>query len=146
MNELIINLHMHTTYSDGSGTHADLCRAALKTGVDVLLVTDHNVWVQGVDGYCRDGNKRILIIACEEIHDQDRDPQKNHLLVFGADQELATLADSPQTLIRRRPPAGWTVFPCTPGRSGHAGFWRDGYILGGLGCQWLYRDRIMEWF
>jgi len=99
MNELTINLHMHTTYSDGSGTHADLGRAALKTGVDVLLVTDHNTRVQGVDGYQRDGKKRVLILACEEIHDQDRDPQKNHLLVFGADQELATFADNPQTLI-----------------------------------------------
>ena len=99
MNELIINLHMHTTYSDGSGTHMDLGRAALKTGVDVLLVTDHNVWVQGVDAYYQDGKKRVLVIACEEIHDQDRDPQKNHLLVFGAGQELATLADSPQALI-----------------------------------------------
>jgi hypothetical protein len=99
MNELIVNLHMHTTYSDGSGTHADLGRAALKTGVDVLLVTDHNVWVQGVDTYYQAGKKRTLVIACEEIHDQDRDPQKNHLLVFGADQELASLADSPQALI-----------------------------------------------
>ena len=99
MNELIVNLHMHTTYSDGSGTHAALARAAIKTGVDVLLVTDHNVWVQGVDNYYRDGKKRVLVIACEEIHDQARDPQKNHLLVFGADRELATLADCPQTLI-----------------------------------------------
>ena len=99
MNELIINLHMHTTYSDGSGTHADLGRAALNTGVDVLLVTDHNVLVQGVDAYYQDGKKRVLVIACEEIHDQDRDPQKNHLLVFGAGQEVATLADSPQALI-----------------------------------------------
>ena len=99
MHELIINLHMHTTYSDGSGTHADLGLAALKTGVDVLLVTDHNTWVQGVDGYQRDGKKRVLILACEEIHDQDRDPQKNHLLVFGANQELSTFADDPQSLI-----------------------------------------------
>ena len=99
MNELIVNLHMHTTYSDGSGTHADLGSAALTTGVDVLLVTDHNVLVQGVDAYYQDGKKRVLVIACEEIHDQDRNPQKNHLLVFGADQELATLADNPQTLI-----------------------------------------------
>jgi hypothetical protein len=99
MNELIINLHMHTTYSDGSGTHADLARAALKAGVDVLLVTDHNVLVQGVDAYHQAGKQRVLVIACEEIHDQDRDPQKNHLLVFGAGQEVATLADSPQTLI-----------------------------------------------
>jgi hypothetical protein len=99
MNELIVNLHMHTTYSDGSGTHADLGRAAIKSGLDVLLVTDHNVWVQGMDSYYEDGKKRLLLIACEEIHDQDREPQKNHLLVFGAGQELSTLADDPQILI-----------------------------------------------
>ena len=99
MHELVINLHMHTTYSDGSGTYADLGQAALKSGVDVLLVTDHNVLVQGVDAYYQDGKKRALVLACEEIHDQDRNPQKNHLLVFGTDQELATLADNPQTLI-----------------------------------------------
>jgi len=114
MNELIINLHMHTTYSDGSGIHADLCRAALKTSVDVLLVTDHNVWVQGVDAYCEIGNKRTLIIACEEIHDQDRDPQKNHLLVFGADQELAPLADTPQTLINAAIRLGGLCFLAHP--------------------------------
>ena len=114
MNELIVNLHMHTTYSDGSGTHADLGRAALKTGVDVLLVTDHNIWVQGVDAYYLDGKKRALVIACEEIHDQDRDPQKNHLLVFGADQELATLADSPQALVNAVQRLGGLCFLAHP--------------------------------
>ncbi len=100
MHELIVNLHMHTTYSDGSGTYADLARAALKKNVDVLLVTDHNVLVQGMDGYHYDGKKRVLILACEEIHDQDREPQKNHLLVFGTQRELSTLADDPQMLIK----------------------------------------------
>ncbi len=99
MNELIVNLHMHTSYSDGSGTHAELGHAALKTGVDVLLVTDHNVLVQGVDSYYHSGKKRALVIACEEIHDQHRDPQKNHLLVFGSGQEMAALAESPQALV-----------------------------------------------
>jgi hypothetical protein len=99
MHELVTNLHMHTTFSDGSGTYAELGRAALRTGVDVLLVTDHNVLVQGLDTYYRDGKKRTLVLACEEIHDQSREPQKNHLLVFGTDQELAHLADNPQTLI-----------------------------------------------
>jgi hypothetical protein len=99
MNELVINLHMHTTYSDGSGTYAELAQAALKSGVDVLLVTDHNVLVMGNDAYYRDGKKRVLVLGCEEIHDQGRHVQKNHLLVFGADQELSTLADNPQSLI-----------------------------------------------
>jgi hypothetical protein len=99
MHELIINLHMHTTYSDGSGTYADLGRAALKTGIDVLLVTDHNIRVQGVDSFFQEGKKRTLVLACEEIHDQARDPQKNHLLVFGTQQELASFASDPQVLI-----------------------------------------------
>jgi hypothetical protein len=114
MEELTINLHMHTTYSDGSGTYADLGHAALKTGVDVLLVTDHNILVQGSDAYYRVGKKRVLLLVCEEIHDQDRDPQKNHLLVFGADRELATLADNPQTLIDAVLSAGGICFIAHP--------------------------------
>ena len=114
MNELVINLHMHTTYSDGSGTHAELGRAALKTGVDVLLVTDHNILVQGVDAYYRDGKKRALLLACEEIHDQDRDPQKNHLLAFGITQDFANLADDPQALISAIRKAGGLSFLAHP--------------------------------
>ncbi len=114
MHELTVNLHMHTTYSDGSGTHADLARAAIKSGVDVLLVTDHNAWVQGVDAYHRDGKKRVLLLAGEEVHDQDRDPQKNHLLIFGAERELASLADSPQALVNAVRAAGGLCFIAHP--------------------------------
>ena len=99
MQELIINLHMHTTYSDGSGTHADLGKAALETGIDALIVTDHNTLVKDMDAYYRDGKKCALVLVGEEIHDQDRDPQKNHLLVFNAGQDLSTYADDPQALI-----------------------------------------------
>jgi len=114
MHELVVNLHMHTVYSDGTGTHAELAEAALNQNVDVLLVTDHNIWVQGVDGYHRRGKKRVMILACEEIHDQDRDPQKNHLLVFGADREMATLADDPQGLIDAVRQAGGLSFIAHP--------------------------------
>ncbi|MCS7010608.1 MAG: CehA/McbA family metallohydrolase [Anaerolineales bacterium] len=114
MYELILNLHMHTCYSDGSGLHADLAQAALKTEVDVLLVSDHNVWVQGVEKYYRNGRRRVLLLCGEEIHDQDRDPQKNHLLVFGAERELATFADDPQTLIQAVRAAGGLSFIAHP--------------------------------
>ena len=40
MHEVIINLHMHTRYSDGSGLHKDIASAAFKAGVDVVIVTD----------------------------------------------------------------------------------------------------------
>ncbi len=114
MQELTINLHMHTIYSDGSGTHAELGQAALKTGVDVLIVTDHNILVEGVNDYFRDGKKKVLVLACEEVHDQARVPQKNHLLVFGANIELSPLANNPQSLIDAVHHAGGICFIAHP--------------------------------
>jgi len=99
MHEIVVNLHLHTRYSDGGGSHQDIAEAALKCGIDAAIVTDHNVLARGFEGYIKDDNKKVLMVIGEEIHDQDRDPQKNHLLVFGAEKELATFADDPQILI-----------------------------------------------
>ncbi len=99
MHEIIINLHMHTRYSDGSGTHKDIAEAAMQAGVEAVIVTDHNVLVQGVEGYYRHGPKRVLVLVGQEVHDQDRDLQKNHLLVFNANRDVAPLAKDPQGLI-----------------------------------------------
>lgn len=98
-NELIINLHMHTTFSDGSGSHADIAQAALRSGLDAVIATDHNILVAGPEGYYKDGKKRVLLLVGEEVHDQARDPQKSHLLIFGAGRELAGYANDPQLLI-----------------------------------------------
>ena len=99
MHELVVNLHMHTNYSDGSGTHHDIARAALKTGLDAVIVTDHNVLVGGPQGYYTADKKRLLMLIAEEVHDQARLPQKSHLLVFNAAREMATFAPDPQQLI-----------------------------------------------
>ncbi|MCX6059257.1 MAG: CehA/McbA family metallohydrolase [Chloroflexi bacterium] len=114
MQEVVVNLHMHTRYSDGSGTHHDIARAAFAAGVDAVIVTDHNVLVQGFEGYYKEKNKKILMLIGEEIHDQTRDPQKNHLLVFGAGRELATFAENPQLLINQVRDAGGLSFLAHP--------------------------------
>jgi hypothetical protein len=114
MQEVIVNLHMHTRYSDGSGTHRDIVKAAFSSGVDVVIVTDHNVLVQGFEGYYKEKNKKILMLIGEEVHDQARDPQKNHLLVFGATRELATFAENPQLLIQKVRDAGGLSFLAHP--------------------------------
>ena len=101
MQELVLNVHMHTFYSDGHARHADLARDAMQAGVDAIIVTDHNVWVNGFEDYYKAGRNRVLVMVGEEIHNQSRHPQKSHLLVFGARKELATFAKNPQTLIER---------------------------------------------
>jgi hypothetical protein len=114
MHEIIINLHMHTTYSDGQGSHADIVKAALKANLDGVIVTDHNILVEGVEGsYEKDGKHLILLIG-EEVHDQARVPQKNHLLVFGAHREMAPLAADPQSLLDQIRKAGGLAFIAHP--------------------------------
>ncbi|MBI4761198.1 MAG: CehA/McbA family metallohydrolase [Chloroflexota bacterium] len=120
MHEIVVNLHMHTRYSDGSGTHKDIAEAAMKAELDAVIVTDHNVLVQGVEGYYRSASaptvkpRRVLLLVGQEIHDQDRLPQKNHLLVFNANRDLSALADDPQTLIHAVAEAGGLSFIAHP--------------------------------
>lgn len=114
MHEIVVNLHMHTRYSDGSGTHKDIAQAAIQTGLDAVIVTDHNILVRGVEGYYRSGQRRVLLLVGQEVHDQGRDPQKNHLLVFNANRDLSSLADDPQTLINSVRDAGGICFIAHP--------------------------------
>lgn len=114
MEEIIINLHMHTTYSDGSRIFADIAKDAIYAGLDAVIFTDHNVFVQGVDGYYSDSGRKVLVMVGEEIHDQDRDPQKNHLLAVGIHQEFSTLADDPQNLINSVNASGGLTFIAHP--------------------------------
>jgi hypothetical protein len=114
MNEIICNLHIHSRYSDGTGSYNDILDAAAATGVDVVIVTDHNIRVEGVDGYYERSGKQVLLLVGEEIHDQSRFPQKNHMLVFGAGKELAPLASDPQKLIDRVNELGGSAFIAHP--------------------------------
>ena len=88
MHELSINLHIHTPYSDGNGTHFEIAQAAIKAGLDAVIITDHNVYVRNIEGYQNFEGKSVLVLVGEEIHHQDREPQKNHLLVFDANRAI----------------------------------------------------------
>jgi hypothetical protein len=73
-------LHMHTIYSDGTGTVEDLARAARKAGLRWIIVTDHDTlagkpyegWVDGV-----------LVIVGHEIT-----PDRNHFLALNVDEVI----------------------------------------------------------
>ncbi len=101
MEELLTNLHIHSTYSDGTGSHQEIAKAGLEADIDVLITTDHNVLVKEVEGYYFKGKHTLLLLCGEEIHDKTANPQKNHLLAFGQSRELCNFAESPQTLINQ---------------------------------------------
>ena len=109
------NMHNHTPYSDGVLYHDNLAKAALRAGLDFLIVTDHNVWVHGPDGYYTDDTGRhLLLLSGEEIHDTALKPEGNHLLVFGTHSELAAKASDPQRLIDSVSAAGGLSFLAHP--------------------------------
>lgn len=110
MHEIVVNLHMHTRYSDGTGTHREIALAALQSGLDAVIVTDHNVWVQEMEGYYRQGSRRVLLLVGQEVHDQARLPQKNHVLALGAGRDVAEFADQPQRLLDAIRNAGGLAF------------------------------------
>ena len=59
------NLHIHTRYSDGEKLHAEIAHDAIVAGLDFIVVTDHNVYVTGVEGYYENGSgQRVLLMTC----------------------------------------------------------------------------------
>ena len=98
--EYMGNMHMHTPYSDGEATHAQIADAALAANLDFVIVTDHNILVSGIEGYYGDSDHGyVLLLTGEEIHDRTRQPQVNHCLVYNAPQEMSQFATNPQKLI-----------------------------------------------
>ena len=141
MHEIVANIHMHTTYSDGSGTHDSIMQAGLRSGIDVVIVTDHNIWVDGLEKYYHAGDKRLLMLVGEEVHDRTRDPQKNHLLVIGANREMVHFAADPQRLINEVRNAGGISFiahpsdPAAPAIGESDLSWNDWQVSGFTGIE-----------
>ena len=99
--EIIGNFHMHTDHSDGTASHRGVAAIAAQTGLDVIIYTDHNVWVPGVEGWHThpETDKKVLRLMGEEVHDEERSPQANHYLCLGVDREMREYAARPQALI-----------------------------------------------
>lgn len=98
--EYVGNLHIHTPYSDGAEYHAEIAEAALLVGLDFLVFTDHNVRLDGIEGYYGDEDRGfVLLLSGEEVHDRARNPQCNHVLVYQAQQEMAPHAHTLSALL-----------------------------------------------
>ncbi|MDT8305894.1 MAG: CehA/McbA family metallohydrolase [Anaerolineae bacterium] len=114
MHEYAGNLHIHTRFSDGEKWHREVAHDAARAGLDFIVVTDHNVWVRGVEGYYEFEQGPVLLLTGEEVHDTRRQPQANHFLVYGAEQEMSPHAPEPQRLIDATNAAGGCGFIAHP--------------------------------
>lgn len=62
-----IDLHLHSSCSDGTMTPAELVRAAAKAGIRGIAITDHDT-IEGIDEALREGKKQgVEIVAGVEM-------------------------------------------------------------------------------
>jgi len=76
-------VHLHSDYSDGTGTVPEIARAAAASGVDVVLLTDHDTLEarrRGEEGW----HGRVLVLVGTEISPRGR----NHYLAFSLEEEV----------------------------------------------------------
>ena len=74
-------IHIHSRYSDGSGTTRQIIKAAQKTALDYIIVTDHNTLKAMDDEGWYDG---LLVLAGEEIGHHEG----SHYLAFGVSDTI----------------------------------------------------------
>jgi hypothetical protein len=99
--QIVGNLHLHTTASDGTGSHDEVAAAAVRAGLDFIVYTDHNIAVEGLEGWysLSTSGHKILRLMGQEINDQELVPELNHLLCHFVTGDFQPVAANPQTLI-----------------------------------------------
>jgi hypothetical protein len=126
--DLACVIHVHSTWSDGTGTVPQIMRAAKRAGVDVVLLTDHDnlrAREAGQEGW-HDG---VLLLVGEEIT-----PPNNHFLAFGTDQHTRKSGRTPAEVCEAVEQAGGFGFAAHPFSEGSALFRRRGMPFEDLDC------------
>jgi len=79
MHEVVGAIHLHSCYSDGSGTLREMTAAAARAGIDFFILTDHDTLSPAADQWhgWHDG---VLVVVGVEITCRDR----SHVVALGA--------------------------------------------------------------
>jgi len=107
---------LHTTASDGTGTHDEVASAAARAELDFIIYTDHNTWVDGVEGWYNDPatQRNVLRLMGQEVNDQSLEPECNHMLCHFISSNLNGAAANPQKLIDTAAERGGLTFLAHP--------------------------------
>ncbi len=98
-------IHIHSRYSDGTGTIPEISNIAKESGLDFIMITDHNHLrglIKGEEGWY--GN--VLTIIGYEINDID---DTNHYLAFGLPEEVNKHLPAPQYVRQVRLNGGFGI-------------------------------------
>lgn len=141
--------HVHSTYSDGTATVAELAHATQQAGADCLLLTDHDTLEarrRGEEGW-RDS---VLVLVGHEVS-----PKAGHLLVFGLDEEIAHSGRTEREICAAVRDAGGVSFAAHPFSQGarmskviappHGWKLLDDAICGGIELWCLVSDSAEAW-
>jgi hypothetical protein len=138
MHDLSCVAHLHSTYSDGTGTVKQIARAARRARADVVLLTDHDTLAakrNGEEGWYGD----VLLLVGTEVSPRRR----NHYLAFGLDQVIDHRGLDAAGICRAVRDAGGFGFAAHPFSQGSARFRRPGMPFDALDCEAL--DGIELW-
>jgi hypothetical protein len=133
MHDLSCVVHLHSTYSDGTGTVREIARAAARAEADVVLLTDHDSLEarrRGEEGWYGD----VLLLAGDEVSPLGRD----HYLAFGIDSEIRHRGLNACAIARAVRDAGGFGFAAHPFSEGSRRFRRPGMPFGALDCDALH--------
>jgi hypothetical protein len=121
MHDLACVAHLHSTYSDGTGTVPEIARAAERSGVDVVLLTDHDTIAakeRGEEGW----HGPVLVLVGEEVSPEGGD----HYLAFGLDRHVRHLGRTPAEVCEIVRDGGGFGFAAHPWSRGSRRFRRTG--------------------
>jgi hypothetical protein len=140
MHDLACVVHLHSLYSDGTGTVPEIARAARRAKADVVLLTDHDSLEakrRGEEG----SYGGVLVLVGTEVSPS----QRNHYLAFGIDAEIDHERLDAAGICRAVRDAGGFGFAAHPFSRGSERFKRagTGMPFDALECEAL--DGIELW-
>ena len=100
---------MHSVFSDGSGEVKDIAKVADETGLDYIILTDHNTLRALKEGFEGWYGNTLLLVGCE-INDKEN---KNHYLALGIDETYSTRM-SAKNYVKKVKEAGGIGFLAHP--------------------------------
>ncbi len=86
MHEYVGAIHIHSVFSDGSGEIPDIAVHAEESGLDFIMISDHNTLRGLEEGYEKYYGNTLVLIGCE-INDRKN---QNHYLAFGINKTITT--------------------------------------------------------